>query len=162
MKKLISGLFVLLFASGCMAQQVVKFKGLKYIGFAYQGTSNKSYVNKRIKFFDGKDTVFFNLKLPFDTSNNNIYDQGIYYNCTLKNNVEYSFELKKVTADSIPKEYSSYYFTNTKFLSGNKFIDVRKDTPYTYRGEYGKFVDVNNELYLIVKMTPAGDCIMQH
>lgn len=148
----------------CKAQKIIKYENIKYEGFSYQATLNDSFVNKRLVFLKGTDSVIFNIKIPYDASVRNINDPGIFYNCTLRKDSLYSFELKKIPLSSISEEYNSYYKTNAKFKSKSKskFIEVSKNTDYQYKGIYGMFVDINHELLMINKMVPAKDCIFQH
>lgn len=161
MKNYLIVVYFLVFGVGCKAQ-VRDYSGLKYVGFVYTGTLNKSFVNKQLRFVKGRDTIIINLKLPFDRKTSNIYDQGIFYNCSLRQDTIYSFVLAPATTDSIPKEYNSYYRLNTKFNSLNHFTEIRNNTSYQYKGSYGMYVDIENRLYLIRNMIPAGDCVMQH
>ncbi len=159
-------LIVIIFLSclGCKSQEFVRYKGLKYEGYSYHETLNKSFINKRMVFLNGADSIIFNIKIPFSFETKETYDPGIFYNCTLTADSLYSFELKKVSLSAIPKEYNSYYLTNGRFSSANKsrFTEVKLDTKYQYQGNNGMFIDLNNELYRIEKMTPARDCVFQH
>jgi hypothetical protein len=164
MKKIILLLVLFLNYKCCSAQEIIKYKDLKYQGYLYQQTLNKSFINKRMLFLQGNDSIFFNIKIAFDFVKNNIYDPGIFYNCTLRKDSLYFFELKKVSLSEIPKEYNSYYISNGVFSSDNKskFTEVKKDTKYIYQGNNAMFIDINHGLYLIVKMTPASECALQN
>lgn len=144
----------------CRAQQLVKYADLRYVSSSYHSTLNESFANKRLVFQNGTDSLIMNIKVPYDKRISTIYEPGIFYDCKLKPGVNYSFELKPVTAGVIPKNYNSYYLTNCSFVSGDKFIfkEYKKNTPYKYEGINGIFVDINHKLFLIGKMTPATDC----
>jgi len=149
---------------GCKAQNLLKYQDLKYAGVSYQGTLNSSFVNKRIVFTQGADSIVFNVKIPWDSTTKNINDPGIFYNCTLKQDTVYSFVLKKVSPAAIPKGYNSYYLSNGKFhdIKKSKFTEISKNTPYKYQGTNGMFIDIDHDLLLIEKMSPTTDCVFQH
>jgi hypothetical protein len=164
MKRSLCALFILLSFLVSKAQKIVRYKNLKYAAYSYHGSLNKSFINKRILFFNGKDSVIFNIKIPFDIRTKNIYDPGIFYNCKLKQDSIYSFELKKTTGSAIPKEYNSYYKVNGLFNDTHnpaKFNEVKKNTKYLFRGDYSKYVDINSELYEIINMSPTNGCNFQ-
>jgi hypothetical protein len=142
---------------GCRTQHIVSYKDLRFISNSYQGTQNKNFINKRIVFLSVKDSVFFNIKIAWDADVKNINDPGIFYNCQLNKDTLYTFTLKKATVSAIPVEYNSYYLTNGQFPSAksSKFKEVKKNTPYNYVGNTGMFIDINDELYTIEKMTPT-------
>ncbi|MBS1526301.1 MAG: hypothetical protein JST19_11670 [Bacteroidetes bacterium] len=155
-------MLLLAFSSG-RSQKIVKYEHIKYIGFSYSGTLNKSFLNKRILFLKGADTIVFNLKIPFDKKTKNIFDPGIFYNCQLKQDTLYSFELEQSAVVDISKELNSYYKTNCLFTQakGSQFREIRKDTKYSYAITGGMFIDIDHILFKIVKMTPASNCTMQ-
>lgn len=138
---------------------------VKFIGSSYKSSNNKSFVTYVLKFLNNTDTVFINLRIPFDSKTNNIINEGLYNSCKLTIDSFFSFNLKKSNKNVIPNEWNSYYRINAKFLSGNmksKFREVKKDTEYLYKGNYGMFVDINNELYEILLMSPTSNCTLQH
>lgn len=106
-----------------------------------------------------------NLRLPYDSSTKNIVDAGLFYSCQIALDSLYTFTLKKITSNAIPIEWNSYYKTNAIFLGGNKkhkFKEKEKDTEYMYKGNYGKFVDIDNGLYEITLLLPTLGCALQH
>ena len=164
MRNIILVLFVFASCVVIWAQDIIRYVDLKYIGYEYVETLNNSFINKRILFFKASDSVIFNIRIPFSMEEKKVYDTGIFYNCILRKDSLYSFELKKAFVSEIPKEYNSYYITNGVFpyKKKSKFTEIKKDTKYMYQGNNGMFIDINHELYLILKMTPEYDCIFQH
>jgi hypothetical protein len=163
MKAIICSLILFLSCQHIHAQEITRYDNLKYKGFSHHGTLNTSFINKRILFVRGNDSVIFNIKIPFNVKTKNSYDPGIFYNCRLAKDSTYSFEIEKTTPKQIPKEYNSYYKINGVFnySDKSKFTEIRKNTRYRYVGNTGMFIDAGHELYKITKMTPAGDCTMQ-
>lgn len=159
-------LFFLIFSiCSCMVHSQLKLNQVKYLGYSYKSTFNKSFVNKQFKFLNKKDTIFINLRVPFDSSKNNITNEGLFYSCQLAKDSLYSFTLKKTSHKAIPAEWNSYYRINALFLNGakkSKFREVKKNTDYLYVGNYGKFVDIKNELYEILLLSPTLNCVLQH
>jgi hypothetical protein len=137
---------------------------MKYVGYEYVETLNKSFINKRILFLKNSDSIIFNIKIPFTIEEKKVYDPGIFFNCTLRKDSIYSFELKRSLEIEIPKDYNSYYITNCVFnhIFESKFTEIKRDTKYMFKGNNGMFIDIDNELYLILKMTPTHDCIFQY
>jgi hypothetical protein len=107
MRKL-SLIFFIISSIGCSAQME-----MKYVGCQYQQTYNKCFINKRFAFIQNKDSVFVNLKLPFDGKE--VIDAGLYYNCQLRKDSVYLFEFNKICITDIPEEYYSYYWLNCVF-----------------------------------------------
>ena len=156
-------IIVFLSLTGCKAQEVIRYTDLKYNGYAFTETFNKSFINKRILFSKGSDSIFFNLKISFDIAKKEVVDPGLFYSCGLKKDSLYNFELKKINSSQIPDEYNSYYKINAIFTSktSSRFSEIKKNTEYKYQGHTGRFIDINNELFIIEKIKPAGDCIFQ-
>jgi hypothetical protein len=101
--------------------------------------------------------------MPFDLKNHSIYDPGIFYSCKLKKDTIYTFELKRITLDNIPKSSNSYYSINATFHQTDSTItEFRKNTPFHYQGTSGMYVDIKNKLFEIIRMTPLIGCVMQH
>lgn len=162
MKTIICSLIVFLSCFDAEAQKTVEFSNLKYIGYSNSITLNNSFINKRIVFLNGKDSIIMNIKIAFDIKERKIYDPGIFYNCRLDIDSIYSFKLKKIRPSEIPKEYNSYYRTNCLFKTqSSRFKEVKKDTKYRFIGNTGMYVDINHELFEIKNMTPASGCTMQ-
>lgn len=162
MKFTLFSLIVLLISFGCKAQKIVNYNKLKYVSYSNSSTLNNSFINKRMVFLNGKDSVFFNIKIAFDLKEKKIYDPGIFYNCKLETDSIYSFSLKKIVPSEIPKEYNTYYRTNCVFnKESSRFKEYKKKTKYLFVGNTGMFVDINHELFKIIKMTPATGCTMQ-
>jgi hypothetical protein len=162
--KLLSYFFCFTICS-CKSYSQLTLNQVKYIGSSYKSSLNKSFVTNQLKFLNKEDTVYINLRLPFDSSNNNIINEGLYYSCKLVTDSSYSFTLKKSNYNAIPNEWNSYYRINAKFLNRkrkSKFREIKKDTEYLYKGNYGKFIDINNELYEIILLSPASNCALQH
>lgn len=159
-------LYLLYFSiCSCKSYSQLTLNQVKYVGSSYKSSFNKSFVTNQLKFLNKADTVLINLRLPFDSSTNSIINKGLFYSCKLATDSFYSFTLKRSNYDAIPKEWNSYYRTNAIFLSGNrrsKFKEIKKDTEYLYKGNYGRFVDVNNELYEIILLSPSSSCGLYH
>lgn len=152
-------------AFACDANSELKLNQVKYIESSYKSSFNKSFVNKEFKFLNNGDTVIFNLRLPYDSSNNAIMYDGLFYSCQLIKDSLYSFTLKKADLNMIPSEWNSYYRSNAVFSDKKqkpKFKETKRDTKYSYRGNYGKFVDIDNELYEIILLSPALNCEFEH
>ncbi|MFA6059615.1 MAG: hypothetical protein WC756_15520 [Taibaiella sp.] len=156
------GLVILTSSFCCNAQQQLT---LQYIGRKASATQNTSFINNTFLFLNKKDTLFANVKVPFDTANPKIINKGIYYNCLLKEGNSYTISIKKINKNDIPEGTNSYYKINAVFNdreNSAKFIEVKKDTKYLYNGYYERYVDVDNVLYEIVGISPDGDCFYPH
>lgn len=146
----------------CKAQEKID---LKYIGYTYKETDNDSFINRELRFLNhDKDTLKINIKMPFDRNDPKIINPGIYYNCNLKENSTYILTLKKVCINNIPDSDNSYYKINGLFKDENcsEFKELKKNTPYLYQGNYGKYVDINNILYEVINVNPNADCMLPH
>src|ERR1700722_20098830 len=117
MKIILCSIIVLISSFDCKAQKAMNYIYLRYVGYSDSGTLNVSFINKRMIFLNGKDSVFINIKIAFNIKEKKIYDPGIFYNCKLKTDSTYSFALKKIVPSEIPKEYNTYYRTNCIFMS---------------------------------------------
>jgi hypothetical protein len=163
MRMILFNLCILIVCLGGKADYNLRLTNLKYKGCFYYGTLNKSFINKRLVFLNGKDSVFVNIKIAFDAKGKKTYDPGIFYNCQLEKDSIYSFSIKKIAPSEIPKEYNTYYRTNCIFNTNgsSRFKEVKKNTQYYFVGNTGIYVDINHELFKIMKMTPARGCTMQ-
>jgi len=138
---------------------------MKYLGKSYEGTKNKSFVNKRMSFLNGNDSVFINVKLPFNEADSKIIDAGLYRNCILQEGNIYTLQLKKICLTNIPNEYESYYKTNAIFSDSrdcSSFVETKKDTQYIYKGRYDRYVDINNRIYEVMSLSPPSGCSYDH
>lgn len=145
----------------CKAQEKVT---LRYIGHQYKETKNKSFVNDELTFIKNNDTLRVNIKVPFNESDAQIINRGIYYNCHLKEDTVYTLTLKKICANDIPEAFNSYYKTNTipDKKDCSKFTEIEKNTDYEYKGNYGKYVDIDGVLYEIIGLSPDNNCFYPH
>ena len=84
MKTVLAFSIICLLFSHCDAQEGLVLENVKYVGKAYEDTKNKSFVNKRMLFLKGKDTLYVNVKLPFDANESRIIDSGLYRDCLLQ------------------------------------------------------------------------------
>ncbi|WP_288443870.1 hypothetical protein [uncultured Chryseobacterium sp.] len=152
---------IMLTTFSCKAQEKVT---LSYVSHQYNKTHNKSFLNNELTFLKGKDTLKVNIKVPFDETNAQIVNQGIFYNCHLKKDTLYTFTLKKVCITDIPEGFSSYYKTNMipDKKDCSKLVEIQKNTEYKYSGNYGKYVDINRVLYEITGITPDDSCFFPH
>ncbi|OYQ41531.1 hypothetical protein, partial [Flavobacterium aurantiibacter] len=153
--------FTTLFCIICNAQDSIIGQ---YIGENYKKTKNNSFVSKELLFLKNKDTIKLNLKLPIDTSKNIVNDLGLFFNCHLKKDTIYKITLKKILWSKIPETEYSYYRINliSKEPDSYEFIEVNRNTPYGYRGNYGKYVDMNNIIYEIIGISPDETCFFSH
>jgi len=152
----------LILAAVCTASQAQETVTMRYIGRRYQETMNKSFKNEELVFLKNNDTLLMNIKLPFDAFNPRIFAPGVYYDCRLIQNVDYTFTIKKISVKDLPENDHSYYKINARFSDDSapsRFTQVKKNTKYASRGNYGKYVDINNELYEITALLPDGSCI---
>lgn len=156
-------LYSLIFVSIAGSKAQEKYTA-RYLGQAYNFTKNKSFINNELIFFKDNDTLRINVKLPYDTIQHQIIDRGIYYNCHLKKDTVYTFIIKKICVIDIPMEYNSYYHSNiiVNKKDCSSFKEIEKNTEYVYRGNYGKYIDMNNVLYEIVGLSPDSGCVFQH
>lgn len=132
------------------SQVQFKLMEYRYIRFSYTQTHNKSFINKAMVFKKGNDSITINQKLPFDFDKKEIFDNGFFYNCSLKIDSIYTIMLIQVVKDAIPTEYISYYRINSIFpdrRNKSKFIEIDKDSDFYYRGYYDKYFDIRNTLY---------------
>jgi len=91
MRKIIVILLLsLLFICCCEAQKTIIGD---YIGYKYLGTKNTSFINRELSFLVNNDTLRINIKIPFDITNPQIINHGIYYNCHLKQSSIYTIKL---------------------------------------------------------------------
>lgn len=137
---------------------------LKYLGSSFEKTKNDSYINKKMLFVTNMDSIYINLKVPFDKSRSIVLDNGIFYGCELQINTVYSLIIRKVCLTAVPKEYNSYYKTNTVFHveSDSSFIEIQNNTKIESIGRLNNFVDINSCLYEILNLQPNNTCKFQH
>lgn len=158
MKRLVLFSLMLVSFSFCNAQEILT---VRYVGYQLRPTKNNNFICKELLFFfNDNDTLKMNLRLPLkltitpknDTTKAEFVDMGLYYNHHLQQDSIYSITLKKICLDAIPDMCNSYYFTNAVFdkIDCVKFTEVKKDTPYEYKCNYGKFVDINGVLYEVI------------
>lgn len=161
MKTIIVFAIMLFTLCGCKAQDKIT---LCYIGYQYKETKNNSFLNKQLLFTHNEDTLKMNLRLPFDISNHNVIDSGIFYNCHLKKGTTYTITLKKTCVTDIHETFNSYYNINTipDKTDCSRFIEIRKNTRFRYFGNYGKYVDIDGVLYEIIGLSPDDDCCYPH
>lgn len=156
-KALLSGSF-LFSCYTCKGQEKLT---ICYIGRRYETTKNKSFINEKLMFLQNNDSLFVNVKLPYEPVNHQIIDRGIYYNCHLKEDTIYPITLKKICTDKINDAPNSYYLSNSVPDKGDcsRFTEFGKNTAYKYEGNYGKYVDIKGSLYEIIKLTPSDGCV---
>ncbi|MES2573772.1 MAG: hypothetical protein V4572_02410 [Bacteroidota bacterium] len=168
MRKIALYILILVSLSNCKAQQQEKSQNLKitarYVGQKYKETQNISFLNDELQFLKDKDNLVINIKIPYDSTKPEILKQGIFYNCELKHNIVYTFTLKKICVSDIPSEFNSYYKTNATFSDSNcsKFTEKKVNTNYQFKGTYGKYVDIDNELYEVIDLLPNDNCNFSH
>ncbi|GGE99254.1 hypothetical protein SAMN05443634_102300 [Chishuiella changwenlii] len=145
----------------CKAQEKMT---LRYVDHQYKETKNKSFVNNELVFIKSEDTLRMNVKVPFKQSNAQIINRGIFYNCHLKENTIYTITLKKICINDIPEAFNSYYRTNTitDKTDCSKFTEIKNNTNYEYKGDYEKYVDIDNVLYEIIELSPNTGCFYPH
>jgi hypothetical protein len=145
----------------CKAQEKVT---ARYIGHQYKETKNKSFVNDELTFINNNDTLRVNIKVPFNENDAQIINKGIYYNCHLKEDTVYTITLKKICTTDIPEAFNSYYKTNAipDKKDCSKFTEIEKNTNYEYKGNYGKYVDINGVLYEVIGISPDNGCFYPH
>ena len=145
----------------CKAQENLK---MQYVGNQTSESFNSSFINNTFIFLRDNDTLKMNVKVPFDLEKMEINSRGLYYNCILRTGTVYTFSLKKIKPSDIPEEYNSYYKTNLVLNNENssKFQEIKKNTSYLYKGNYEKYIDINNVLYEIVDLSPNTDCALPH
>ena len=171
MKNLLLFGFLLYSFCPCLAKETIT---VRYVDYQYEPTKNNGFICKKLRFVsqNNNDTLFINVRLPLkvnvtilnDTIGVDIFDNGIYYNCHLKQDTIYTITLKTICINEIPDICNSYYKINAVFDNADcaKFTEIEKNTPYEYscgysKG-YGKFVDVKGILYEIVGLKPDNDC----
>lgn len=161
MRRLISSGIILISLFGCKVQEKLV---ATYIGYQYKETKNNSFIRREFVFLEKNDTVFVNIRIPFDTEKPQIVNPGIFYDCNLKENTVYTILLKKICVSNIPKAFNSYYKTNTVFdrKDCSKFIEIEKNTEYKYTGNYGKYVDIAGMLFEVIGLSPDDGCNFQH
>lgn len=155
---------ILAFISFCSYKAQEKLT-LKYLGYTYNETNNESFINRKLWFLKyDEDTLKVNIKMPFDRKDPKIINSGIYYNCSLKESITYILTFKKININNIPEGYNSYYKINGIFKDNNssEFNEFKKNTPYLYRGYYGRFVDIDGNLYEVIDVEPSNDCMLPH
>lgn len=162
MMKLILYSIILYSFIGCKTQD--KITG-SYFDYQYSGTENTSYLRQELKFINkDKDTLKVNLRLPYDTISRNIINRGVFYNCILKKGTIYTITLKKICVKDIPETFNSYYKTNAipDKTDCSKFREIKNNTAYEYKGDYGKYVDINNVIYEVIGLSPSDGCFFVH
>lgn len=125
---------------------------LRYIGYEYKESKNKSFLNKELIFMRDEDTLRINLRLPYDAVNRTVFCRGFPHNYFLKEDKRYTFTLKEICVTEIPEIFNSYYKINTipDTTNCSKFTEIEKDTEFSYIGNYEKYVDIDNVLYEII------------
>jgi hypothetical protein len=154
--------FFLFSLNNCFAQEKLI---VHYIGSQLKSTKNYSFLSKELKFLkENKDTLKMNIRLPYDTINHKIIDMGIFYNCHLREDTVYIIILKKICVNDITDVPNSYYKINTipDKNDCSLFTEMEKNTIYKYEGNYGKYVDINNELFEIMGLSPSNDCFFSN
>lgn len=164
MRALITLLFSVICLFSCCSCKGQESLTMRYVGHRYKETKNKSFINDELIFLKGKDSLFINVKLPFDLNNHQIVDRGIFYNCHLKKDTTYTLTLKKICVKDISDVPNSYYMTNAIFNKKDcsKFTEIKRNTKYKYEGNYGKYVDMNGGLYEIIRLSPSDGCFFQN
>lgn len=165
MKTVLAFSIICLLFSHCDAQEGLVLENVKYVGKAYEDTKNKSFVNKRMLFLKGKDTLYVNVKLPFDANESRIIDSGLYRDCLLQEGNIYTLRLKGICLSDIPSEYESYYESNAVFSNSkdcSQFVEYKKDSKYIYKGRYSRYVDFHGRIYEVVGLSPSDGCDYSH
>lgn len=147
----------------CKAQDTLTYK-VKYIGFSFETTKNRSFINRSLIFINNKDTFILNQKLPYKSEKPKVNYSGIYYNCHLKEDVVYTIVLKSFCVRDIPKSFNNYYITNTipDKNDCSMFKENERNTKYKYYGNYEKYVDIAGRLYEVIGLSPSDDCFFPH
>jgi len=149
----------------CYAQDTLTLEGVKYVGYSLNKTLNRSFMNKRHFFVKKQDTISVNQKLPLDLRKGIIYDYGVFFKCHLQKDTVYSISLKKIGLEHIPLIYNNYYRINAIFKNSSdrsKYIEIKKNTKVSYKGNYMKYFDLDNELYDMVRLAPGTGCRFDH
>ena len=76
-----------------------------------------------------------------------------------------SISLKKIGLEHIPLIYNNYYRINAIFKNSSdrsKYIEIKKNTKVSYKGNYMKYFDLDNELYDMVRLAPGTGCRFDH
>ncbi|KXB35414.1 hypothetical protein HMPREF1869_00957 [Bacteroidales bacterium KA00251] len=139
---------------------ILDLTDLRYVGYQFEETKNQSFLNKKMIFLDELDTLIVNLRLPYNIKTHTVIDKGVFYNCHLVKDAFYSIRLRRIHIHDIPKELNYYYNSNAlpNEADSSRFIEIEKDTDFSYCGEYGMYVDINNTLYKIVGLFPDCNC----
>lgn len=153
-------LFLLLCVIRVSAQQI----SLVFCYKTYDISMNKSYVTQKFYFFNDSDTICMNMRIPFNSEKMEINDWGLYYNCHLLKDSTYKFSLEKINSLQIPEWEDSYYKSNVKYNDSDiyQFTEKKQDSPYSLRGHYYLYVDIDNIIYKILSIHPNDNCFYPH
>ena len=115
----------------------------------YDMSLNKSYITKKLYFSNDSDTICMKMRIPFNSEKMEINDFGIYYNCHLFKDSTYKFSLERISSHQIPEWEDSYYKSNVEYHDSDiyKFTEKKQDTPFSLKGHYYMYVDIDNIIY---------------
>lgn len=160
MKAIITYIVVSLIAMICCAENQTVVKG-KFVGYDYDFTKNKTFINITYLFSTDSGTVRINKKQFYaDVKKKTFIDYGLAIIQRFHVDTTYTIVLQQIrAADFIPKKYPvTYYQTNCKVDTGDTFIEYRNDVPfkkYSWENDIQwTYVDINKQIYKILKITP--------
>lgn len=165
-------IIIFLFAHLCISQEkIINLENTRLIDRRYE-IIDKTYFNEIYLFLNFTDTLKINSKKVYNyedvLKSNKIefYSNGLFYNCQLKKDSIYSFKIKKVCKEKIISTYNNFYLTNAIFNDTNncsKFKEIKNENVY-YENQLNvsRYIDINNELYEIIGLTPSNDCFFGH
>lgn len=156
--------YIFLFLLLCEARVSAQQFSLVFCHKKYDISMNKSYVTQKFYFLNDSDTICMNMRIPFNSEENEINDLGLYYNCHMLKDSTYKFSLEKINSLQIPEWEDSYYKSNVEYNDNDiyKFTEKKQDTSYSSKGYYYLYVDIDNIIYKILSVQPNDNCFYPH
>lgn len=153
------GLLTILFfiESSVMAQE--KSFTLKCLNISYERSHNLAFVNKAVRCRNeiNGDTLVINQKIPVVITSNEfrIYDKGLLDGYFIDKDEHFTIVVEPINVSAITDIPYNYYEINCVFENdkSSHFYEITKNTDYKYLGNYQKYIDIENELYLVTDIS---------
>ena len=141
--------------SSIMAQE--KRLTLRCLDVSYEASHNSAFVNRAIRCRNelNGDTLVMNQKIPIvETSDEfTIYLRG-FNGYFIEKDEHFTIEIRPINVSAMKDVPYNYYEINCVFENDTspRFYEITKNTSYKYSGSYERYVDIENELYLVTEV----------
>ncbi len=131
---------------------------LKCLEITYSKSYNTGFVNKVINCRNeiNGDSVVINQKIPIALTPDGpkIYDKGLLDGVFMRKGDEYLIVLSPINNKEIDDIKYNYYTINCIFENDKspKFYEIYRDTSGEYLGNYQRYVDICNSLFVVVRI----------